>query len=211
MDGFVFAQFGFGGDEQESVIYVWAGGVPGEEDEICVAVALGVDVHAVADALVEVQFDHAVPPCGINAGKSGFGGGQVGGVLRALDSVISGPLHWPGDYRLCAGEARGGGRFRFHRWIPSCRRSMAAQATWYWAVRSIRSKLSADERQVQRTSNQIERENYEHEHYEKTGRQSSTGHRRFTQHRHGDRQAARDLWHGRRPYVHPIPGLGCCS
>src|SRR5207247_4899521 len=22
-----------------------------------------------------------------------------------------GPLHWPGDYRLCAGEARGGGRF----------------------------------------------------------------------------------------------------
>src|SRR6266705_5612495 len=62
IDGFVFAQFGFGGDEQGSVIYVWAGGVAGEEDEIGVAVALGVDVHAVADALVEVQFDHAAGP-----------------------------------------------------------------------------------------------------------------------------------------------------
>ena len=33
------------------------------------------------------------------------------GVARALDPVMSGPLHWPGDYRLCAGEARGGGGF----------------------------------------------------------------------------------------------------
>src|SRR5436190_7515341 len=32
------------------------------EDEIGVAVALGVDVHPVADALVEVQFDHAAEP-----------------------------------------------------------------------------------------------------------------------------------------------------
>jgi len=24
--------------------------------------------------------------------------------------LMSGPLHWPGDYKLCAGEARGGGR-----------------------------------------------------------------------------------------------------
>src|SRR5438445_9289945 len=41
IDGFVFAQFGFGGDEQGSVIYVRAGGVAGEEDEIGVAVAPG--------------------------------------------------------------------------------------------------------------------------------------------------------------------------
>src|SRR5882724_4642877 len=34
---------------------------------------------------------------------------------------------------------------------------MAAQGTWYWAIQSIRSKLSADERQVQRTRNQIEK------------------------------------------------------
>src|SRR6266481_2685586 len=34
IDGFVFAQFGFGGDEQGSVIYVGRGGVAGEEDEI---------------------------------------------------------------------------------------------------------------------------------------------------------------------------------
>src|SRR6266702_291610 len=62
IDGFVFAQFGFGGDEQGAVIYVRTGGVAGEEDEIGVAVALGVDVHALADALVEVQFDHAAGP-----------------------------------------------------------------------------------------------------------------------------------------------------
>jgi len=37
-------------------------GAASEEDEIGVAVALGVDVHAVADALVEVQFDHAAGP-----------------------------------------------------------------------------------------------------------------------------------------------------
>src|SRR5438552_17171658 len=92
--------------------------------------------------------------------------------------------------------------------VPLCRKSMAAQGTWYWAVRSIRSKLSADERQVQRTSNQIERENYEHEHYEKTGRQSGTGHRRFTQHWRGDRQTARDRWRGGRPYVQRITRQG---
>src|SRR5438445_12857105 len=74
--------------------------------------------------------------------------------------IRRGPRHWPGDYRLCAGEARGGGRFRFHRWIPSCRRSMAAQATWYWAIRSIRGKLSTDERQIQRTRHQIARNIY---------------------------------------------------
>ena len=41
IDGFVFAQFGVGGDEQGSVIYVRAGGVAGEEDEIRVAVGPG--------------------------------------------------------------------------------------------------------------------------------------------------------------------------
>src|SRR5205823_2819419 len=34
IDGFVFAQFGFGGDEQRAVVYVGRGGVAGEEDEI---------------------------------------------------------------------------------------------------------------------------------------------------------------------------------
>jgi len=46
VDGFVFAQFGFGGDEQRSVIYVRAGGVAGKEDEIGVAIALGVSPAA---------------------------------------------------------------------------------------------------------------------------------------------------------------------
>src|SRR6266487_2804372 len=107
---------------------------------------------------------------------------------------MSGPPHWPGDYRLCVGEARGAGRFfvQFHCWIPSCRKSMAAQGTWYWAAQKIGIKLSVDERQVQGTRKQIERENYEHEQYEKTGRQSGTGYRRFTQHWRGDRQTTRD-------------------
>src|SRR5438132_950990 len=76
-------------------------------------------------------------------------------------------------------------------------------------LRSIRSKLSTDERQVQRTSNQIERENYEHEHYEKTGRQGGTGHRRFTQHWCSDRQTTRDRWRGSRPYVTARPMKSC--
>ena len=71
-------------NEQGPVIYVRTGSVPGQEDEIGVAVALGVDVHAVADAFVEVQFDHAAGL--VNAGQRGLGGGQVGGVLRAFDA-----------------------------------------------------------------------------------------------------------------------------
>ena len=42
---------------------------------------------------------------------SGLRVGAHEGAVRALDPVMSGPLHWPGDYRLCTGEARGGGRF----------------------------------------------------------------------------------------------------
>src|SRR2546428_4720009 len=91
-----------------------------------------------------------------------------------------------------------------HYGVPLSPKSMTAQGTWYWAVRGIRSKLSADERQVQRTRNQIERENYEHEHYEKTGRQSGTGHRRFKQHLRGDRPNTRGPWRRSRPLPHRI-------
>src|SRR3989442_10199842 len=77
-------------------INVGRGGVAGEEDEIA-SKAFGVHVHAVADAFVEVQFDHAAGL--VNAGERGFGGDQVGGlpavasplpaqagVLRAFDA-----------------------------------------------------------------------------------------------------------------------------
>jgi hypothetical protein len=46
-----------------AVVYVGRGGIAGEEDEIAPkAFGVGVDVHSVADALVEVQFDHAAGP-----------------------------------------------------------------------------------------------------------------------------------------------------
>src|SRR2546422_2247280 len=77
---------------------------------------------------------------------------------------------------------------------------MTAQGTWYWAAQRIGIKLYVDERQVQRTRNQIERENYDHEHYEKTGRQSGTGHRRFTQQLGGGRPKTPDPRGGRRPF-----------
>src|SRR6266404_966671 len=96
----------------------------------------------------------------------------------------------------------------FDRWVSLCRKSMTAQGKWYWAAERIGIKLSVDERQVQRTRNQIERENYEHEHYKITGRQSDTGHRRFTQHWRGDRQTTRDRWRGGRPYVQRITRQG---
>src|SRR5438477_6508796 len=58
------------------------------------------------------------------------------------------------------------------------------------------------------TNQKIERKTYEHEHYEETGRQSRTGHRRFTQHWRSDRQTTRDGWRGSRPYVQRITRQG---
>src|SRR5438445_3839811 len=61
-----------------------------------------VDVHAVADALVEVQFDHAAGL--IVARQRGFGGGQVGGVLRAYDAEQAAQRDGVGGVRF---DARG--------------------------------------------------------------------------------------------------------
>src|SRR5439155_25244084 len=101
---FHFSPDAIGGDEQRAVVNVGRGGVAGEEDEIGVAVALGVDVHAVADAFVEVQFDHAAGL--VNASQRGFGGGQVGGVLRAFDAEQAAQRDGVGRVRL---DARGQG------------------------------------------------------------------------------------------------------
>jgi hypothetical protein len=67
--GFVFAQFGFAGDEHGAVVHVGRSafvrlrggkhGVAGEEFEIGVAVAPAVDVGAFVVGEVEVYFDHA--------------------------------------------------------------------------------------------------------------------------------------------------------
>ena len=77
-------------------------GAASEEGEIGFVAALGVDVHAVADALVEVQFDHAAGL--VNASQRGFGGGQVGGVLRAFNAEQVAQRDGVGGVRL---DARG--------------------------------------------------------------------------------------------------------
>src|SRR5438445_10500480 len=83
-------------------------GAASEEEEIGVAVALGVDVHAVADALVEVQLDHAAGL--VNARQRGFGDGQVGGVLRAFDAEQAAQRDGVGGVRF---DARGQGAVEF--------------------------------------------------------------------------------------------------
>ena len=61
-DGFVFAQFGFAGDEHGAVVHVGRHGVAGEKFEVGVAVAAAVDVHAFAVGEVEVYLDYAAGP-----------------------------------------------------------------------------------------------------------------------------------------------------
>src|SRR5258708_8810075 len=115
IDGFVFAQFGLGGDEQRAVVYVvrpssvrlgeGRGGVAGEENEIAPK-AFGVHVHAVADALVEVQFDHVAGPRfeqeRTERTENSF---SVSSVCSCCICLRSGPVHWPGGYtRAGAGQ-----------------------------------------------------------------------------------------------------------
>ena len=82
--GFVFADFGFAGDFERAVVQVRRLRVAGEEDEVHVAIALAVDVHAVAGEFVEADFD--LPAGVVGAVDVGLAGGEVNAVVRAFDA-----------------------------------------------------------------------------------------------------------------------------